>query len=134
MPVTFLVVMALGFVLAVNAVKPLPVPPDGTPSFFAGWLTAELAPQNLVLHVIVTAAFAALGSVEGIAGAVAVALSVATAAILVCLSVQAQRAREVVERALVDGLGEGYLESVDVERRSHYDLRVPWRQLLLPFW
>src|SRR3954471_9342728 len=106
MPVTFLVVMALGFVLAVNAVKPLPVPPDGTPSFFAGWLTAELAPQNLVVHVIVTAVFVALGSLEGVAGVVAVALSIATAVILVGLIVQAQRARHIVEQALVEGLGE----------------------------
>ena len=134
MSVTFLAVAAVGFVLAANAVKPLPVPPDGIPSFFAGWLTAELAPQHLVGHVIVTGVFVALGAVEGVTGTVALALAVATAVILIGLIVQSQRSRDLVERAMCDGLGTDYADAIDVERRSNYDLRVPWRQLLLPFW
>src|SRR3954447_23446385 len=84
-PVTMLyfVVALAGFALAVNAIRPIAIPPlGGIPAFFAGWLTAELAPHNLVAHVIVTAVFVATGAVDGPLGVVAVVLSVVTAVLL----------------------------------------------------
>src|SRR4051794_18368922 len=102
MTVIFLVVAIIGFLLTLNATRPFPVPPASVPSFFAGWLTAELAPQNLAAHVIVTVAFVAAGAVTGIAGWTALGLAVATAALLVRLIVVAMQTREVVERALAE--------------------------------
>lgn len=133
MTVTFLVVAIVGFVLAVNATRPLPIPPASIPSFFAGWLTAELAPQHLIAHVIVTVAFVVTGAVEGVEGVIALVLSLVTAALLIRLVVVAQQSKGVVERALREGLGDAYADAIDTDRRSHYDLRVPWRQMVLPF-
>ncbi|HEX3898376.1 MAG TPA: alpha/beta hydrolase, partial [Mycobacteriales bacterium] len=41
---------ALGAALTANALRPFPSSnPLAIPSFFAGWLTSELAPQNLIV-------------------------------------------------------------------------------------
>ena len=133
MPSLFFVVALAGFLLAANATRPVPLGIVGVPSFFAGWLTGELAPQHLVAHLLVTAAFVAAGAVEGALGWAALVLAAGSVVLLVHLIVQASRAKDVVEKALCDGLGETYVDAIDVERRSRYDLRVPWRQLLLPF-
>src|SRR3954454_15145844 len=68
MPMLFLVVAVLGFLLAANANHPIPIRAIGIPSFFSGWLISELAPQHLVAHVLVTVALIAAGSVEGAVG------------------------------------------------------------------
>ena len=56
----FLTLSALGAALTANGLRPFP---DGTPfavpSFFAGWLTSELAPHNLAVTIGGSAAYAA---------------------------------------------------------------------------
>jgi acetyl esterase/lipase len=47
--------------------------------------------------------------------------------------VQSQRVRDITERALVEGLGPDYASRILPHKSANYDLRVPWRQLLLPF-
>lgn len=130
----YLILAAIGLVVTINALRPFPGTWLSVPSFFGGWLYAELAPHNLVIVVVVSAVFVASGAVHGVQGWLAVAFSAASAAGLCVLIVQAQRAREVVERALVEGLGAGYVDAIRPDRAAHHDLRVPWRQLILPFW
>src|SRR2546421_10824187 len=49
-PVTtyFFVVATIGFLLAANATRPIPIPPLGAvPRLFPGWPTARLSPHHL---------------------------------------------------------------------------------------
>jgi acetyl esterase/lipase len=133
MSTLFLALSIVGLVFTVNALRPLPWTAFSLPSFFGGWLTSELAPHLLVLTLIVSGALIGLGAFEGMKGWLALAFTVATLAGLIELIREAQAAREVTEGALVEALGPGYLQQVHPQRASSYDLRVPWRQLLMPF-
>jgi acetyl esterase/lipase len=126
----FLITSIVFAATTLNALRPLPF---SIASFFTSWLTKELAPHLLVANVAFVSVFAALGAVEGTGGLVAVLLNVATDAGLVWLVAEAMRVREVTERALREGLGDDYRSRILPHRSASYDLRVPWRQLLLPF-
>jgi acetyl esterase/lipase len=93
----------------------------------------ELAPQSLVIGVGLTAGLIAGGGLHGTLGTVGLVLSVLTWAGLGYLIVQAQRSREVIEDALHQALGDEYVSRIAPHRQTDYDLRVPWRQLVLPF-
>ena len=125
----FLISSIVFAVLTINALRPLPE----TASFFASWLTMELAPHHLAANLILLVIFAATGSIEGTAGVVGLALEAVTIAGLVAMIVQSQRVRDIGERALIEGLGPDYAKKILPHKAAHYDLRVPWRQLLLPF-
>src|SRR5581483_7140981 len=73
-PTVFLILSIIGAVLIFNAVRPVTFGPLAPLSFFPGWLTSELAPHILVIHVVTVAVLAALGAVEGTSGAVALGL------------------------------------------------------------
>lgn len=131
MTTLFFVLSILGLALTVNAWRPIRHVWVSVFVFFAGWLTAELAPLLLVLHIGGVAWFVAQGAVQGALGTAALGISVGVAGGLVALIVDAQRSSDIVERALVDGLGETY------ERRSEAGARalgVSIRRMLLPFW
>lgn len=114
--------------LTANAIRPLPGYRAGVVSFFAGWLTSELAPQLLAL----TAADAvthARGRRTSRAGLAVAGLNVAGLAYLVAGS---RRVKDQVEDALVEGLGVDYVEQLDATP-TPADLAVPWRQVARPF-
>ena len=125
----FLISSIFFTVLTLNALRPLPE----TTSFFASWLTMELAPHHLVANLILLTVFAAAGAIEGTAGLVGLVLEAVTVAGLVAMIVQSQRVRDIGERALVEGLGSDYGQRILPHKAASYDLRVPWRQLILPF-
>jgi acetyl esterase/lipase len=129
----FLLLSIGGFLLVLNALRPVRLGPLAVGSFFSGWITSELAPFHLVLHVIATIAFVAAGAAEGMAGTVAVVMAVLTAAGLVKLIVDANRVGAVVEAALRQGLGDDYGDRISPEFAELEDSTVPWRSLALPF-
>jgi len=129
----FLVESIVATVLVVNALQPLPGTPLSPFLFFLSWLTSELAPQSLVIQAGLTTYFILSGALEERSGLVGLGLSVLTMAGLAVLIWEGMRAKGVTERALCEGLGREYLERIPPDRRSNYDLRVPWRQLVLPF-
>jgi acetyl esterase/lipase len=129
----FLALSIGGLLLVLNALRPVRVGPLAVGSFFAGWLTQELAPFHLVLHVISTIAFLAAGAAEGTGGTVAVVLAVVTAAVLVKLIVDANRVGDVVDAALREGLGDDYADKISPEFAALESAHVPWRSLLVPF-
>ncbi|HEX9235056.1 MAG TPA: alpha/beta hydrolase [Actinomycetota bacterium] len=133
MSTVFLALSIVGLVFTVNALRPLPWTLLSMPSFFGGWLTSELAPHLLAITVAVSAVMIWLGGLHGLRGWLAVAFAVATVAALVVLILEAQRARAVTEQALREALGPDYLDHIPRQRTSSYDLRVPWRQLVVPF-
>jgi acetyl esterase/lipase/uncharacterized membrane protein YtjA (UPF0391 family) len=131
----FLIESIVALALTVNALWPLPWWTGlQLPSFFLSWLTMELAPQSLVIGSALIGAFVGFGGLQGTEGWVALGLSLLSLVLLGTLVVQAQRVRGLVERALREGLGDDYLERIGASRKPSYDLRTPWRQLLLPFW
>ena len=129
----FLLLSIGGFLLVLNALRPVRLGPLAVGSFFAGWLTQELAPFHLVLHVIATIAFVVAGAAEGTAGTVAVVLAVVTALGLIKLIVDATKVGGVMEAALREGLGDDYADRISPEFADNHDPSVPWRSLALPF-
>ncbi len=126
----FLISTIVFTVLTLNALRPLPE----TTSFFASWLTMELAPHHLVVNVILLIVFAATGAIEGTAGLVGLVLEAVIITGLVAMIVQAHRVRAITENALTEGLGPDYANKILPHRAAHWDLRVPWRQLIMPFY
>jgi acetyl esterase/lipase len=100
----------------------------GIPSFFAGWLTGELAPHLLAL----TAADTAVSTARGRTTTRSRALAVANTAGLARLISGSRQVREHVEEALTEGLGVDYVEQLDTPP-SPADLATPWRRLVNPF-
>ncbi|PXY33029.1 alpha/beta hydrolase [Prauserella coralliicola] len=119
----------LGF--TANAVRPLPGSRAAFPAFFAGWLTAELAPHLLALTAADTAAHIAKRGLRR-ADKPGLAMAGLSAAGLASLIVSAQRAKGAVEDALVEALGPAYRQELS-RPPSPKDLATPWGQLVLPF-
>ncbi|MDT4962967.1 MAG: hypothetical protein QOF87_2614 [Pseudonocardiales bacterium] len=118
--------------LTANATRPIPGGPASVPAFFAGWLTAELAPQLLTataLDAIGHVARHGLGSRRDRLGLAAAAISSAGYAALIRAG---NRAGAEVEHALREALGADYAEHLG-RTPEPGDLATPWRQLAWPF-
>lgn len=133
MPTGFLIASSVGLFFVLNALRPIPGMLLSVPSFFAAWLTAELAPQLLVIHVGGTITFIVAGGDHGIQGYLALGFALLILIGFVQLINEGQSAREVLEQALKEALGNGYARKIDPPLVARHDLRVPWRQLILPF-
>ncbi|BBH18417.1 alpha/beta hydrolase [Nocardioides baekrokdamisoli] len=97
----------LGLILlGANAVRPIPGKYASVQAFFAGWLTAELAPQILAASVADTAVQVA--SSKRRTRWIDAALGAGAAGVLGYLVRSGSRVQSIVEDALVEGLGEGY--------------------------
>jgi acetyl esterase/lipase len=120
---------AITAALTANAIRPVPTQAAGVPSFFAGWLTGELAPQVLAL----TAADAAVNALSRRhRDPVGLGLAAASAAGLGYLVWQGRSVRDRVEDALTEALGVDYVEQLDAAP-TPAELATPWRSLVNPF-
>jgi acetyl esterase/lipase len=113
--------------LAANAVRPVPGYRAAVPSMAAGWLTGELAPHLLALTAADTAYAAAQGRSR--TGRV---LAAGSSAALAAIVVQSTRSRRHVDQALVEALGDDYLDRLSATY-TDLDLSTPLRQLAMPF-
>lgn len=112
-PEIFLVVALVGAWFTFNAY--VPVRALGllvVPSFFAGWLTSELAIHHLVWQLVATVVFVLAGALDEWPGWVGLGVCFASWAGLYGLAARADRASGAVEDALRDGLGEGYRDEI----------------------
>lgn len=133
----FLRLSAAGAALTVNGLRPLPGSnPLSVPSFFGGWLTSELAPHNLAVTVLGTAAHLRKRRRTGTPldrddriGLALNALSVAGLAVMIR---QGMKSGEVMEKALTEDLADDYVARLD-PTPTKADLATPWRHVLLPF-
>ena len=120
--------------LTANAIRPLPGRRTGIPSFVAGWVFGELAPQMLTLTAVDSAV--QIGRSRRDPGArrsrLGLALAAASSAGLAHLIRQSQQVKDRVEDALVEGLGVDYVEQLDAAP-TPADLATPWRKLVNPF-
>jgi acetyl esterase/lipase len=116
--------------LVANAYRPIPGSPASVPAFFAGWLTAELAPHLLALTAVDTAVTVARhgwrAERRGLAAAAVAAGGYAT------LMGGGQRARVEVEDSLREALGDEYAQRL-ARVPEAADLVTPWRSLINPF-
>jgi acetyl esterase/lipase len=121
--------VALG--LTANALRPargrLSVP-----AFFAGWLTAELAPQLLAVQTTDTLVHLARHGLRTRDDRLGLAMGALSAAGLGALITAGRGARDEVEHALVEALGPDYAGRLG-HRPTATDLATPWRALALPF-
>lgn len=127
-PVLFLAVSVVGALFTFNALRPRGADRRllSVPSFFAGWLTSELVLHHLAWQVAATAFFFWMGALDAWPGWLGLAISLASWGALVSMLPVANRAEEVVEEALADGLGPAYRDVV----AGCEGLRVPSREQL----
>jgi len=133
----FLRLSAAGAALTVNGLRPLPGSnPLSVPSFFGGWLTSELAPHNLAVTVLGTAAHLRKRRRAGTGldrdDKLALALNALSAAGLLVMIRQGMRSGDVMERALTTDLADDYVARLD-PAPTKADLATPWRNVALPF-
>jgi len=133
MPDALLIASAVGLAFTANALRPSRNVYLSVPTFFAAWLTIELAPQLLGLLVAVTAILVANGALGEATGIIGLALTVPIAAGLTSLIVEARRVHHVMEASLQEALGDQYVTHITPPRAPGYDPKLPLRQLLRPF-
>jgi acetyl esterase/lipase len=127
-----LALSAVGALLTANALRPQRNRALMVPSFFSAWLTAELAPHNLAVTVTGTAAHVARHGVRNRSDRIAIALNALSVAGLASVIRTSQRARPVLDDALVEGLGEDWVEALD-DHPEPGEMSTPWRQIATPF-
>jgi acetyl esterase/lipase len=102
-------------------------------SFFAGWLTTELALHHLAWQAAMTALFVWAGALRAWPGVVGLAITLASWAGLLRLFAAARAAEAVVETALRDGLGARYRDAILPDVARKFAPAIDRRQLVLPF-
>jgi len=133
-PWLFLVVSLVGAWFTYNAFRPIHWPaPLALASFFAGWLTTELAFHHMAWQAVMTVIFVSAGALDAWPGRLGLAITLVSWGGLVRCYRGAREAEAVVERALTETLGPSYLESVLPAVREQLAPRVDWRQIVLPF-
>lgn len=116
----------IGAWFTVQALRPTRLPsPLAVPSFFAGWLTNELAFHHLAWQAVVTVVYVALGALQHWAGWVALALTLAQWVALAHIIRLAGRARPVVQHAVHEALGGAPEFEGD-------DPQLSWGRLVVP--
>ncbi len=118
--------------LTANALRPVPGNWPGIPAMFAGWLTSELAPHLVAATSADMLAQLTRGRRESHGSKAAYGLAVASIAGLSYLIRQAEEARDDVDRALCEALGDDYLDEL-TKVHTDVDMATPWRQLVMPF-
>jgi len=109
MPWLFLAVTLVGALFTFNAYVPhRRTGPFIIPSFFAGWLTAELSAHHFAWQVAATIFFVAAGALEAWPGWLGLGITAASWVGLLALVPISRRAEPAVEAALSDALGADY--------------------------
>jgi acetyl esterase/lipase len=129
-----LAVAMLGALATFNVYRPRYRPPTlSVFSFFAGWLTAELALHQITLQVLVAAVLVAEGALSAWPGWLGLATMLVSSLLLWRFHGQAREAAEAVERGLRAGLGDDYRVRILPAVAEHFTDGIAWRSVALPF-
>ncbi len=101
-------------------------------SFFAGWLTAELAVHQIVVQVFLTAGLIELGALAAWPGWLALPILATNWVFLMRSYGEARLAGDVLERGLEEGLGADYRRQVEPAVAGAFTTDVDWRRLVIP--
>jgi acetyl esterase/lipase len=108
-PWLFLGVTLVGAWFTFNAYLPhRRLGPLTVPSFFAGWLTSELSAHHFAWQLAATVFFVWMGALEAWPGWLGLGITLASWVGLLAMVPVSGRAKDVVEDALVDALGDDY--------------------------
>jgi len=130
----FLLVSLVGAWLTYNTFRPTYAPPRRAAiSFFAGWLTSELALHHIAWQVLATLVFARWGALHAWPGKLGLLVTLASWVGLWRCYWRASQAEAVVERALRAGLGDDYRAEIRPEISAQFAPSIDWKQILLPF-
>jgi acetyl esterase/lipase len=131
---TFLLASLWGAWFTYNAFRPIRGRSQlAVVSFFAGWLTTELALHHLAWQALMTALFVWAGALRAWPGVLGLVVTLGSWAGLAGCYRRARAAEAVVEHALAQGLGASYGEGIRPEVSAKFSPGVDWRQILLPF-
>src|SRR5258705_9444491 len=109
----FLAVSIVGSWFTFNAYRPIHWPaPLALMSFFAGWLTTELAFHHVAWQVVMTGLFVWAGALRAWPGWVGFAITLASWAPLLRCYAHAPEAERVVEEALATAIGPDYADRI----------------------
>ena len=134
MPWLFFVAALVGAWFTYNGLRPMGgASRRAAVSFFAGWLTTELALHHIAWQAVMTVVFVAAGALHAWPGVLALGITCVSWAGLVRCYRGARLAEGVVEEALCGGLGPEYREEIPPAVREKFAPTIDWRQLLLPF-
>ena len=134
MPWLFLLLSGFGGWLTFNAYRPMfSAPRRATFSFFAGWLTAELALHQIAVQALLTVVFIRCGALRAWPGRLGLLISVGSWAALALLYWRAHDVETVVEQALSAGLGPDYRDKILPPLRAQFASTVDWRRIFVPF-
>jgi acetyl esterase/lipase len=128
-PVTFLIAAFACLALTANGYRPVRDRRELLiPSFILAWIVSELPLHVLVLYAVATTAFVYGGAVQGATGWSGVAVMAAAAAGLFGFVGPARASRELLDKALREGLGEGYQSGLQPDSAA-----PKWLFTALPF-
>ncbi len=130
-PWLFLTVSVVGLLFTLNALRSVRgIMPLLAQSFFAGWLTAELALHHVVWQVVACALFVAAGALSASPGWIGLALSILSWTGLSFLHLEGHRTKLRMDHALSQALGMNYRDELSVP----LDVAFPRGRLIVPFW
>jgi acetyl esterase/lipase len=133
-PTLFLAVSLWGAWFTYNALRPMGgASRRSVLSFFAGWLTTELAVHHFIWQAAFTGLFIWAGALRAWPGVLGLAVTFGSWAGLAYTFAAAWRAEEAVERALCETLGPAYREEIASDVREHFAPTIDWRQVFLPW-
>jgi acetyl esterase/lipase len=104
-----------------------------TLSFFAGWLTDELALHHIGVQALLAIVLVTHGGAHGFMGKLGVLVLLGSWWALWKSYWKADQAAEVVERALREALGNDYRERVRPQLRQHWPRAIDWKAVAFPF-
>jgi len=130
----FLVVTLVGAALTYNAFRPQYAPSRrAVLSFFAGWLTTELALHHIAWQAVATLGFTWAGALQHWPGTLGLLITVLSWIGLAYAYWRGREAGDVVERALRQELGPGFATKIQPDLRERFSPHVQWRRVLIPF-
>ena len=129
----FLLVCLVGAGLVWNVYRPSGGLRASAPSFFVGWLTGELALHHIFWQAVATVLFVWAGALEAWPGKLGLAIAFASWAALGLHTLRGFEAKGVSERALQEGLGTDFAESIRPELRDVLTRELEWLPILKPF-
>jgi len=101
-------------------------------SFFAAWITTELAVLHLLWQAAVVAVFIWAGALQAGPGWVALAITAVSWSALVASAIAARRTAQVFAAGIGDALGADWAATLD-PTWAPAPYRLEWRRVVLPF-
>jgi acetyl esterase/lipase len=104
-----------------------------TLSFFAGWLTSELALHHILGQALTAVLFIWAGALQTTSGQLALTIMILCWLGLWHVYWRATSTPEAIERELQRGLGADYASTILPEVAARFPERTDWKSILLPF-